>query len=603
MESNQDNGLEHGVHSIIPSPVLSPRLTRFKNAINPGLKAAQRPDGAPRDNPEEPTARLTARGPYVIHAPPERDNHVPSYMSQQSASDHDTSHFDREPRNLHFANRQASRAGESSSHVVAAHVHATPRTRQIRDIAKPRRLAPQRRGSLPHREPGLGNLRRPLRRAESFSDRVKGFESLNGQPPSRSAYDFLEEYKSHYHKPKPNLRRHSANDADVELGLAEGAGDSREEQSSEDKPWLPTGIYLVFFFTLWTAVVKIVDSVEKNGPAVCAPGEEARLWACAGSLALLHGIFEALWQRKSLFKALFSMVWLLSYMLVSHLQPLVCLLGADALYALSKWQAAVNCFVGALLGVLVYKNIQLSVRSHKTRKETSRRRRRNTNQPSDDEFSFDGVPTWPSSKSPFSQPFKEKCISEVARIGSIIIFHLRKLWKAKFSILCDVIFLVRLQEKLEIDHSWEFKGQEGRNQRHSRKFRNQWMRLSERDRLKWTACRRCMTHPLKWRHFSWPARCHGHVTRGKLPPVEASSVSFVHNLWKRFSQIDLISRICWWLWPWDRCGSLSANKKAFVCKVTLSCLSVDIVLSIVYPVIGEKNRVWVRCDGCWGSLF
>ena len=28
-------------------------------------------------------------------------------------------------------------------------------------------------------------------------------------------------------------------------------------------------------------------------------------------------------------------------------------------------------------------------------------------------------------------------MSEVVRVGSIIIFHLSKLWKAKFSILCD----------------------------------------------------------------------------------------------------------------------------------------------------------------------
>ena len=40
------------------------------------------------------------------------------------------------------------------------------------------------------------------------------------------------------------------------------------------------------------------------------------------------------------------------------------------------------------------------------------------------------------------------------RIGSI--FHLIKLWKAKFFILCDLIFLVRLQRKYEIDHSWEW---------------------------------------------------------------------------------------------------------------------------------------------------
>ena len=45
---------------------------------------------------------------------------------------------------------------------------------------------------------------------------------------------------------------------------------------------------------------------------------------------------------------------------------------------------------------------------------------------------------------------------EVVRIGSIIIFHPSKLWQAKFFILCDVIFLVRLQGKFYIDHSWEW---------------------------------------------------------------------------------------------------------------------------------------------------
>ena len=40
------------------------------------------------------------------------------------------------------------------------------------------------------------------------------------------------------------------------------------------------------------------------------------------------------------------------------------------------------------------------------------------------------------------------------RIGSIIIFPLTKLWKVKFSILCDVIFLVGMQGKFEIDHSY-----------------------------------------------------------------------------------------------------------------------------------------------------
>ena len=41
--------------------------------------------------------------------------------------------------------------------------------------------------------------------------------------------------------------------------------------------------------------------------------------------------------------------------------------------------------------------------------------------------------------------------------GSTIIFRLNKQWKAKFFILCDVILLVRLQGKFEIDQSWEWR--------------------------------------------------------------------------------------------------------------------------------------------------
>ena len=50
---------------------------------------------------------------------------------------------------------------------------------------------------------------------------------------------------------------------------------------------------------------------------------------------------------------------------------------------------------------------------------------------------------------------KSDCMSDVARICSIITFHLSKLSKVKFSILCDVIFLVRLQGNFDIDHSQE----------------------------------------------------------------------------------------------------------------------------------------------------
>ena len=36
----------------------------------------------------------------------------------------------------------------------------------------------------------------------------------------------------------------------------------------------------------------------------------------------------------------------------------------------------------------------------------------------------------------------------------MIILHLSKLRKAKFFIMCGVIFLMRLHGKFDIDHSW-----------------------------------------------------------------------------------------------------------------------------------------------------
>ena len=51
--------------------------------------------------------------------------------------------------------------------------------------------------------------------------------------------------------------------------------------------------------------------------------------------------------------------------------------------------------------------------------------------------------------------FVRRNAPDVERIGNIIIFHLTKLRKAKFSILRGVIFLVRLQGKLELEHSKE----------------------------------------------------------------------------------------------------------------------------------------------------
>ena len=50
-------------------------------------------------------------------------------------------------------------------------------------------------------------------------------------------------------------------------------------------------------------------------------------------------------------------------------------------------------------------------------------------------------------------------MSDVVRIGSNIIIHPSKLWKARFSILCDVMLcLVRLQGKCEIESLLGVKG-------------------------------------------------------------------------------------------------------------------------------------------------
>ena len=67
-------------------------------------------------------------------------------------------------------------------------------------------------------------------------------------------------------------------------------------------------------------------------------------------------------------------------------------------------------------------------------------------------------PFTPKFKKYILSTFQRKMYSEVVRTGSIIIFPLNKLWKAKFSLLCDVIFLVRLQEKFEIDRLLGVKG-------------------------------------------------------------------------------------------------------------------------------------------------
>ena len=67
--------------------------------------------------------------------------------------------------------------------------------------------------------------------------------------------------------------------------------------------------------------------------------------------------------------------------------------------------------------------------------------------------------TLPSSKSTSSQTLKGKmCTWCVVKIGCTSIFHLSKLWKSRapYCVMFS-IFLVRLQGKFDIHHSWEWK--------------------------------------------------------------------------------------------------------------------------------------------------
>ena len=64
---------------------------------------------------------------------------------------------------------------------------------------------------------------------------------------------------------------------------------------------------------------------------------------------------------------------------------------------------------------------------------------------------------------PFHPKFKKDILPTFLNllseyIGSIIIFHLSELWKARPSYCVMLLLLVRLQDKFVIDHYWEWKG-------------------------------------------------------------------------------------------------------------------------------------------------
>lgn len=214
---------------------------------------------------------------------------------------------------------------------------------------------------------------------------LRTLDSIPAHSGSRNAYDFMEANRRNIVKPKLKLRQLDMTEIDLDVSEEQ----EELEDQTDEKPWLPTGIYAAFLITLWTAVLRLVDSVEGNGPMSCSEGEETRLWICAASFSLVQGLAEAFWQRKNLLKVIFSMSCLFGYFIISHIQPLSCRLGKDKVTEISKWQSAMNFFISALLGVRIYRHILESMQEQKITKQRKKLRRQS--EESDDE-DFEGLP-------------------------------------------------------------------------------------------------------------------------------------------------------------------------------------------------------------------
>lgn len=318
-----------------------------------------------------PVRHPAARGTSPAHFPPSKGNSPMGRVSRRKPipTGRDTGH-----------------AITPRDHLTTANVHTAPRRyrKTNGDITTARHSAQNSRAR-----------RTAAEKTVSYGDSLSegdgaGFlRALDSIPPhsgTRSAYDFVEANRHNVAKPKPKLRQ---------LDLTEIALNLTEEQQEiedqiDDKSWVPTGIYSVFLITLWTAVMRLVDSVEGNGPMTCSEGEETRLWICAASFSLAQGLAEAFWQKKNLLKVIFSMSCLFGYFIISHIQPLSCRLGEDKVTEISKWQSAMNFFVSALLGVRIYRHILESMQEQKITKDTKKRRRQS--EESDDEEEFEGLP-------------------------------------------------------------------------------------------------------------------------------------------------------------------------------------------------------------------
>jgi len=268
--------------------------------------------------------------------------------------------------------------------LTTANVHTTPRRHKKLNgkLTTARRPAQNRtrRGAVP----------KTVSYGDSLSEGdgagfLRTLDSIPAHSGSRSAYDFAEANRHTIAKPKPKLRQLDFKDIDLDMTDELEVLDDR----TDEKSWLPTGIYAVFLVTLWTAVLRLIDSVEGNGAVTCSEGEETRLWVCAASFSLVQGLAEAFWQRKNLLKVIFSMTCLFGYFIISHIQPLSCRLGEDKVTEISKWQSAINFFVSALLGVRIYRHTLESIQEQKMIRERKKRRRHSEDSGDED---FEGLP-------------------------------------------------------------------------------------------------------------------------------------------------------------------------------------------------------------------
>lgn len=281
-------------------------------------------------------------------------------------------------RRHHRLSRTNSRTSDiTAGYVTAMNVHNVPRVyRKLNGDLQPlENRAPRRQRSLPPSWNQNGYVI-PTRMDNIPMNR--SLDSFQAHGSNRTAYEFMDA-----------SRRKQKNDRRVVIGDLEI--DDSDERNSEDTDmddasWAPTGIFAVFIITLWTAVLKLIDSIDDNGPVVCSEGEEVRLWICSGCLSLVFFLAEIIWKNKNFTKALFGAVLIFSYMMLGHAEPLTCRLGEKKLNEINKWQAAMNFFFAAVLGTKVYQEIAQAIRQ-KRKKGKKQKRKRNDDDSSDDDES------------------------------------------------------------------------------------------------------------------------------------------------------------------------------------------------------------------------